>query len=363
MKNILHITPNFNYSCGRSKLVFLYLKYFSNKDDYRVHFITNGGDSLDRLKVVPRVNFQIFRFTTGYKNIFYKKSFYNELKEFVMENSISLIHTHHRFPEDAVVRISQELNIKTVTSAHSFVKGFSGWGFNSEKVIAVSNSVRDYLINNHKVSADRILTLYNPVEKLHHNSSGNFINSFKYENKIRDENKIILFVGRICRDKGLDTLTKAFEFIRARNKNAILIVVGHIEKNKKVYKSFLRSERVIYIPPREDIQNFYEISEVVVLPSRKEPLGYTMLEAGVHKKPFIGGNTGGIAEFIEDGNNGLLADPENPEQIVEKIFYLLSNPDIGKRMGENLHEKVSRLCDYNKYFCEIEKIYNSLITS
>lgn len=363
MKNILHITPNFNYSCGRSKLVFLYLKYFSNKDDYRVHFITNGGDSLERMKEVPRVTFQIFRFSTGYKNIFYKKSFYNELKEFVRENNISLIHTHHRFPEDAAVQISRELTVKTVTSAHSFVKGFTGWGFNSDKVIAVSNSIRDYLLNNHKVDVERILTLYNPVEKFHHNSSGNFISSFKSENKIRDENKIILFVGRICRDKKFDTLIKAFEFIRARNKNAILIVVGHLEKNKKVYKSFLRSERVIYIPPREDIQNFYEISEVVVLPSRQEPLGYTMLEAGIHKKPFIGGNTGGIAELIEDGKNGLLVDPENPAQVAEKISYLLNNPEIGKRLGANLFDKVARLCDYSNYFSEVEKIYNSLFTT
>ena len=86
-----------------------------------------------------------------------------------------------------------------------------------------------------------------------------------------------------------------------------------------------------------------------------------MLEAGVHKKPFIGGNTGGIAEFIEDGKNGLLVDPENPEQLAEKISYLLDNPALGKHLGENLYDKVTRLCDYNNYFNEVEKIYNSLV--
>jgi glycosyltransferase involved in cell wall biosynthesis len=88
-----------------------------------------------------------------------------------------------------------------------------------------------------------------------------------------------------------------------------------------------------------------------------------MIEAGAFKKPFIGGNTGGIAEFIEAGKNGLLFDPENPEQLAEKISYLLNNPEIGKSLGENLHEKVSRLCDYNNYFSEVEKIYNSLLTA
>jgi glycosyltransferase involved in cell wall biosynthesis len=88
-----------------------------------------------------------------------------------------------------------------------------------------------------------------------------------------------------------------------------------------------------------------------------------MLETGLHKKPFIGGNTGGIAEFIEDGKNGLLVDPEKPDQLVDKILFLLNNPEVGTRLGENLYEKVTRLCDYNNYFNEVEKIYNSLIAS
>lgn len=87
-----------------------------------------------------------------------------------------------------------------------------------------------------------------------------------------------------------------------------------------------------------------------------------MLESGSFKKPFIGGNTGGIAEFIEDGKNGLLVDPENPEELADKIFFLLNNPEFGKTLGENLYEKVTRLCDYNNYFKEVENIYKSLLT-
>ncbi|MDZ7623394.1 MAG: glycosyltransferase family 4 protein [Ignavibacteriaceae bacterium] len=360
MKNILHITPNFNYSCGRSKLAFMYLKHFSNTKDFQIHFITNGGDSLDRLRVLPSLKYKQLNFSTGFKNIFYRKSFYNALKGYVKENNISLIHTHHRFPESAAVKISRELNVRTVTSAHSFVKGLKGWGFNSDKVIAVSNSVRNYIMNDFKVSAERILTLYNPIEKSQEKDEA-LLNLFRTEKEITDENKIILFVGRICPDKGFDQLIKAFELIRTKNKNAILVIVGQFEGNKNVYESFLNSERVIYIPPQRNIQNFYDISDFVVLPSRVDPFPFVMLEAGCFKKPFIGGNTGGIAEFIEDGENGLLVDPENPQMLAEKIIYLLNNPQIGKTMGEKLYEKVNRLCDYNSYFSEVEKIYNSLL--
>jgi glycosyltransferase involved in cell wall biosynthesis len=88
-----------------------------------------------------------------------------------------------------------------------------------------------------------------------------------------------------------------------------------------------------------------------------------MIESGRFKKPFIGGNTGGIAEFIEDGKNGLLVDPGNPQQLAEEIIYLLNNPNVGKMLGENLFSKVNTLCDLNNYFSNVEKIYNSLLAS
>lgn len=217
MIKILHITPDFNYCCGRSKLVFQYLKYFSNQEDYQVHFITNGGDSLERLNSVPRVNYQIIKFATGYKNIFYKKKFYDSLKNFVNKNNISLIHSHHRFPETTACQFSRELNVRTVTSAHSFVKGFKGRGFNSDKVIAVSNSIKNFIVDNFKVSAEKILTLHNPVEKSQAKDEFSF-DSFKSEKNITNENKIILFVGRLCHEKGFDKLIKAFELLRSKNK-------------------------------------------------------------------------------------------------------------------------------------------------
>ena len=105
----------------------------------------------------------------------------------------------------------------------------------------------------------------------------------------------------------------------------------------------------------------YLLADIVVLPSRVDPVPFVMIEAGIFKKPFIGGNTGGITEFIEDGINGLLVDPENPQMLAEKIIYLLNNPEIGRTMGEKLYKKVNRLCDYNNYFSEVEKIYNSAL--
>jgi len=362
MINILHITPNFNYNCGRSKLVYLYLKYLSNTDNYETHFITNGGDSLDRLKELPNLRFDLIDFSTGCENLLYGRSFYKKLKNYIIDNEINLIHTHHRFPELISVRIAKEFKIKTITSAHSFVTGCKRSSFKSNKIICVSNSVRNYLIDNYKISKENAITLNNPVDQFQQ-SNLNSAKVFKKENNITTEKKVLLFVGRINKDKGFDTLIKSLYLVVEQNKNVVLIMIAQKDDKGLRYNSFSKNKKIIYLPPEKNINYLYSIADVVLLPSRIEPFGLVMIEAGSFKKPFIGGNTGGIAEFIEDGKNGLLVDPENPEQLAEKITYLLNNPEVGKMLGENLYEKVNRLCDYNIYFNEIEKIYNSLLTS
>ena len=145
IKKILHITPDFNYSCGMSKLAFLYLKYFGSKEGYEVHFITNGGDSMERLKEISSLKPEILNFTRGMKNFLYQRKFLADLRNYVIKNDINLIHTHHRFPEYMSVKAVKGLNVKTVTSAHSFVKGFKSISFKSDKIIAVSDSVNKYL--------------------------------------------------------------------------------------------------------------------------------------------------------------------------------------------------------------------------
>lgn len=341
-------------------MVYFYLKHFSANENFQQHFVTNGGDSLGRLNDIPNLNYSILKFSTGYENIFYKRNFYKNLKDYILQNKINLIHTHHRFPENVSARIAKELNIKTVTSAHSFVKGFKRSSFKSHIIISVSDSISRHLINDFNIEKENIISIYNPVEKVAQIDI-RMAEQFKRENNISPDEKLLLFVGRISKDKGIDTLLKSFTLIREEIKNVTLVINGQVE-DKKLKQNF-NENKIIYVSPQKDTHHLYYVADIVVLPSRTDPFPFVMLEAGSFKKPFIGGNTGGIAEFIEDGKNGLLISPENSEELAEKIIYLMDNQDIGKKLGENLHNKVSSLCDFNNYFTKVENIYNSLLSS
>ena len=236
MIRILHITPDFNYSCGRSKLVYLYLKYFSAHPDYEVHFITNGGDSLERLKDIPELKIQRINFSTGVKNIFYIKKFYNDLKTYTIKNKIDIIHTHHRFPEMVAVKLSRKSILKTVFSTHGFVYGNKKSSFKSDKIIAVSNSISKFLIEHFGVPRIKIQMLYNPIELLA-SQENQIATRFKEENQIKPNKKVVLYVGRFHADKGYDTVIKAFGLISSRRNDLVLIMNGKFESTMKLVKS------------------------------------------------------------------------------------------------------------------------------
>jgi glycosyltransferase involved in cell wall biosynthesis len=168
-------------------------------------------------------------------------------------------------------------------------------------------------------------------------------------------------MGKINYKKGYDKLIQAYEIVYHKYNNSLLILCGKLDdKNFAVLRTKL-TVPIIIIPPLKGNNILYQIAQIVILPSRFDGFPFVMIEAGANKKPFIGGNTGGISEFIEDGLDGLLVNPENENELADKILFLLNNKEAAEQLGNNLYKKVNKKCNCNNYFGRLEEIYNSLI--
>ena len=358
--NLLHISPDFNYSCGVSKHVFICLKNSSTEPGYKLFFITNKGDSLDRLQDITGLHFTLFDFEKDHKNIFRFIVDLFKLYSFCKKNKIDIIHTHHRYLELLSVLVSKFTAVKTITTVHSFVHGLKTLSFRSDKIITVSKAVEGHLYKNYPHSKGRCKNIYNCIDESYYKSGEIDTHELKESLGFTDSNKIILFVGRISRIKGVDTLINAFIKINRTNEHIKLILLGQVEDINILgaIKGFER--QILVIQPTENISVFYEVSDIVVLPSRIDPFPYVMLEAGAMKKPFIGGNTGGIAEFIEDGVCGLLIEPGDSDKLADKIIFLINNPAQSELIANALYEKVKQECDGVQYFERLHNIYNQL---
>jgi glycosyltransferase involved in cell wall biosynthesis len=139
-----------------------------------------------------------------------------------------------------------------------------------------------------------------------------------------------------------------------------LLVIGSIEDDQTKVLFEKKESNVMLLPPQKDLKPFYNISDIIVLPSREDPFPYVMLEAGAMKKPLIGSRVGGIEEFIQDGANGLLFESGNTTELVEKILYFINNPIKAKELGEALYEKVKLTNTCEEYFNKLRKIYSEI---
>ncbi|MHB1686878.1 MAG: glycosyltransferase family 4 protein [Ignavibacteriaceae bacterium] len=358
-KKILHISPDFNYSCGVSKYVYSLLKGFSGDKSYEIYFITNGGDALDKLKEI-NITPKILHFSRGAKNVFNIYPNLKVLRDFCVEKEIDIIHTHHRYPEFLAYLISKKIKVKTITTVHSLVKGKNKFSFKSDKIIAVSNAVKSMLSNYYKVPDEKIAMMYNCIEPL--DSSGQQPNlNTKTNLGIPSSGKIILFIGRITKTKGVDILIEAFKILSRKNQNLYLLIIGSFYDNrlKKSFKNLPNEIKLL-----DAVKNpypYYSIADLVVSPSRIESLSYVMLESGLMHKPFIGAKTGGISEFIDDNINGLLVEPGNVELLVDKMNYLIEYPEKGKILAENLFNKVKENTSCERYFDKLDQIYEGLL--
>jgi len=82
--------------------------------------------------------------------------------------------------------------------------------------------------------------------------------------------------------------------------------------------------------------------DIFVLPSLKEGLPYVILEAGLAGLPVIASNVGGIPEIIENGKEGLLVAPANPEELANAIKKLIEDKTLRENLAKNLHEKIKK---------------------
>ena len=358
IKKILHISPDFNYSCGVSRYVYSLLRNLSEDESYKLYFITNGGDALDKLKNIGVTPF-ILKFSRGWKNIINLFPNLNSLKEFCIKNGIDIIHSHHRYPEYLSYLISKSTKIKTITTVHSLVGGKNKFSFKSDRLIAVSKTVEKMLIEDYNVPANKIIMLYNSIEPLN-NDFGVNKESLRDKLGIPSNSKIVLFLGRISKIKGIDLLIDAFKIVQAQRTKLFLLIVGQIYDKRLKHVLNNLPFNIKLIDPVKDPYPFYYLADIIVLPSREDPFPYVMLESGLFKKPFIGTNTGGIAEFIDDNINGLLFKNGSVNQLVEKINYILDNPEEAKIFGENLYSKVEKKISDDHYFQSIDNIYNEL---
>jgi D-inositol-3-phosphate glycosyltransferase len=172
---------------------------------------------------------------------------------------------------------------------------------------------------------------------------------------VSSHNKMLLFVGRIERLKGVETLLNAIGLIRAQcpalSEQICMTIIGgnphepttantEMARLKTIRDDLGLHDLVTFVGAKDQdqLRHYYNAAEALIMPSDYESFGMVALEAMACGTPVIASEVGGLAYLIRDGQNGFHVPVREPEALAQRILSLLQNSDQRARMGQDAAE-------------------------
>lgn len=218
------------------------------------------------------------------------------------------------------------------------------------------------------INANKIHTLYNCIDtdlfyprKIAGATRTQIFEKFN----ISENERVIVFVGRLSEEKGIDKILEAMRFVETENVK--LIIAGSLLYNANIrdeYQDRLHilaeqvKDKVVFAGyiNQEELPYLYSVADISVLPSMwDEPAGLTMIEAMACGTPVITTASGGISEYVGDCAVVLDRDVNLVKNIAYKIDNILQNENYAHEMGQNAAKRIKlkfSLENYLKNFVE-----------
>ena len=188
---------------------------------------------------------------------------------------------------------------------------------------------------------------------------------FRERYAITDDEKIILYLGRIHEIKGLDLLVKAFADLVKELDNVRLVIVGpddgFLSTLKRQIEDLKIDDKVLFTGPlfERDKLKVYVDADVFVLPSIYESFGNVALEACACGTPVIVTDRCGVSEWVNSNVGYVVEYDEN--QLRDAIFKVLSDVEPRVRFGEGGRRLIKEYFSWDKIILDVEKIYEQII--
>lgn len=275
-----------------------------------------------------------------------------------------VIHAHDWLSGVAGVGLKHLYRMPLITTMHSTEYGrragihndfqqsiheIEGWiTHESWRVITCSYYMRSHVAWCFHLPEDKISVIPNGVDVT--KFSFNF-NYWEVRNRfVHESERILLFVGRLVPEKGLDTLINALPIILANGVNVKLVVVGE-GPQKEMYQGMANGyglhEKVFFAGHIDDwtLRALYRVADVTVVPSKFEPFGIVALEAMAAHCPLVTTTTGGLNEIVDDGGTGLKVPTDDTNALAGAVLRIVRDVGFKNYVVENAYRKC--LWNYN----------------
>lgn len=278
-----------------------------------------------------------------------------------------VIHAHDWLVAYSAKSIKESYNIPLISTIHATESGRnsgihdetqryindSEWmlTYESSEVIVNSNYMKNEVQRLFGLPYDKINVIPNGVN-LQLFSNVNIDYDFRRQYAM-DNEKIILYVGRLVYEKGIQNLIAAMPKVLDRYHDSKLIICGRggmIDELREQVK-YLGIENKVYFAGYCDskkMQKMYKCADVAVFPSTYEPFGIVAIESMLSGTPTIVSDVGGLNEIIEHGVTGMKSYAGNANSIADSVLSLLFDPKLCANISQNAIKKVKENYNWSK---------------
>ena len=342
------------------------------QNDYEIMVAAGGQDELfERLKSINVTTFKLknlVREINLVKDIFA----YWEIKKLLQKIKPDILHLNSSKAEIFGALAGHRAKIKKIIyTVHGFVfnepmpkwkkliylwlEKFSAKYKNN--LICVSDFDRQTGIKNKIAPSQKFITIYNGVAKI------NFLEKkeARKELNLPLEKTIIGTIANFYPTKGLIYLIKAAPIIIKKYPDLKFKIIGDGALKNQLTTEIekLNLKDYFSLEKKENAASLLLAFDIFALPSIKEGLPYTILEAAQAGIPIIATNVGGIPEMIKGGESGLLVNPADSAALAETIIQLLEYKKLAEQFGNQARIGLNQKFNLNKMIAETKKIYDN----
>lgn len=187
--------------------------------------------------------------------------------------------------------------------------------------------------------------------------------SIRKELEIGEEQTVILFLGRLNRDKGIFDLASAFGSISARRSDLVLVLVGAeedapFERVQEICRASIHQLRKVDFTPQPE--RYMAMADIFCLPSYREGFGQVIIEAAAAGIPTVASRIYGITDAIADGETGLLFSAGDVPALTKALSILIDNKEYRRQMGEMARTRALALFSSRQITADLMKFYDKV---
>ena len=292
----------------------------------------------------------------------------------------NVIHAHDWLVAYAAKTLKESYNIPIVATIHATEAGRnSGIRDEQQKYIndtewMLTYEATEVIVNSNYMKGELQRLFGLPFEKI--NVVPNGVNMLSYSGIDRDyefrrryamdNEKIILFMGRLVYEKGVQHLIAAMPKVLSAYHDAKLIIAGQggmIDELRREAETLGLGSKVYFAGylNGKDVQRMYKAADISVFPSTYEPFGIVALEAMLAERPVVVSDAGGLNEIVQHRENGMKCYCGNPNSIADSIIELLFDQQLATNCVKKAKAKVRNEYNWNKIAQDTHFIYQKSI--